>query len=335
MAETDETPATAADPETPKPARHGRLASGLALIVAAIALITAGYLWYLLLVARPDLLTTDVTGELVRLEADNRALHENLASLEEDVTLLRENQDTIRAGLDRIQNDLSQNRIDWALTETERLLVIANHRLQLARDAGSALSALRAADRQLERIANPDLLPIRRALAREITALESFEKSDVAGLALRLASLAEGVDRLPHSPQTGKKAASAATVASAPAASQSLWTDFLSLVRIRHETELRAPLLPPDQEYFLRENLRLMLYGAQQAILQGNTALYRQNLQTARRWVKEHFDSHAPAVAGLLTEIDQLIAVRIAAELPDISGSLELLRSLPRRPPAS
>lgn len=330
MTENDGSTDNPATAKTVEPPQRGRGRSGLALITAAIALVIAGYLGYLLLVARPDLLTTDVTGEIARLQDDNRLLRESLTSLEEDMTLLRETGETTRTELDSVQGDLAQNRIDWTLTETERLLVIANHRLQLARDTASALFALRAAERQLEHIPNPDLLTIRRQLAREITALESFEKTDVTGLALRLASLAEGVDKLPHAPQT-RAPSPTGDDATAP----SPWNHLLPLVRIRQDAEPRMPLLPPEQVYFVRENLKLMLYGAEQAILQGNSAIYRQNLETARRWLQAYFDSRAPKVTAMTGELDQLLAAKIAGALPDISGSLESLRRLPRRSPES
>ena len=48
------------------------------------------------------------------------------------------------------------------------MLVIASHRLQMARDVRSALSALRAATSRLKLIVNPNVLPVRKELAREI-----------------------------------------------------------------------------------------------------------------------------------------------------------------------
>jgi uncharacterized protein HemX len=110
-----------------------------------------------------------------------------------------------------------------------------------------------------------------------------------------------------------------------------LWNDLIGLVRIRYDIEGRPPLLAPEQQYFLRENVRLLLYGAQHAILQGNTAIYRQNLETVRRWVKEYFDPQAQAVISLHTELDALTGVKLAAELPPVSASLEALRRLPGR----
>jgi uncharacterized protein HemX len=328
-------------PKKPGVARRGVASGGLALILALISLIGSAYLWYALLYSRHELLATDVIGTLTRLDAQDKELRESLAPLEEDFVQVRETQVTIRASLDKLQNEMVRNRTEWMLSEAEQLLVIANHRLQLARDVSSAISALRAADRQLTLVPSPELLPIRREIAREINQLEAIEKTDIAGIALKLANLADSVDRLPLVIQAkGAPAAPVSTiVADAKPGSwresaRGLWNDLLGLVRIRYDVENRAPLLAPEQQYFLRENVRLLFYGAQHAILQGNVTIYRRNLDTARRWIKDYFDTQTQAVINLQAELETLSGVKLAADLPVISASLDMLRRLPGRKPA-
>lgn len=324
-------------PKKPAASRRGAASGGLALILALIALTGTAYLWYALLYSRHDLLATDVVGALSRLEAQDRELRDSLAPVEEDLVQVRENQITIRTALDKLQNEMVRNRTEWMLSEAEQLLVIANHRLQLARDVSSAVSALRAADRQLSQVANPDLLPVRRQIAREITQLEAIEKTDIAGIALKLANLADSVDSLPLVIQA-KAAPSVAATDARPGdwrdSARSLWADLLGLVRIRYDVEGRAPLLAPEQQYFLRENVRLLFFGAQHAILQGNVAVYRRDLETARRWIKEYFDNQTQAVTHLLTALDGLLGVKLTGDLPVIATSLDMLRRLPGRKPA-
>lgn len=316
------------------PLRSGRISSGLALITASIALIGTGYLWYALLYERHDLLALDVPGTLETLTHETKALHEGLTDIEEQQTSLVETQETLKSAVDKVQNDLGRHRADWILAETEQLLLIANRRLQLARDTASALAALRAADRNLELLANPNLISVRRQLAREIGMLEALEKSDIAGMSLRLGSLAEGLDRLPLSQelrgqvlaQTDTKALPDAGDESGWQAARGMWRDILGLVRIRRHDATERPLLPPEQQYFVRENLRLMLYGAQQALLQGHVSTYQNNLKTASRWLNEHFDGNAQPVQTARAELDKLRATPVMSDLPDIAGSLETLR---------
>ena len=322
----------------------GRVRGGLALIFATLALIACGYLWYTVLYQNADLFSMDIAGALDRIESSTNQTQESLANAEKDIKTLKETQDTLRASLEKVNTDLARNRLEWALTETEQLLVIANNRLQLARDTRSALAALRAADQQLQLLASPKLLPVRRELAREISLLESLDKLDISGITLRLATLADTVDRLPlatdarlndFEPSKAPAVQGGAQIAAADTGwrqtARSLWQDILSLVRIRNDMEVQRPLLPPEQQYFLRENLRLMLYGAQQALLQGSIPTYQQNLKSAQRLLKDYFDLNSQSVISAQNELGKLQGMRTVADLPDITASLTTLRRLSGR----
>jgi uncharacterized protein HemX len=321
-------------------ARAGLLTGGLALMLAAIALIGTAFLWYSLLHERPELLETDVVGNLERLKGETEQLRERITGASTTLDDVKANQDSIRSALDKIQLDLTRHRSEWLIAESEQLLVIANNRLQLARDVRSALAALRAADAQLNQIANPSLLPVRREIAREIASLEAIDKIDVGGVSLKLGSLAESIDRLPIAPEVSRRAqttleANADTSASDAAAdiswrlqARNLWQDMLSLVRVRTDIGTQRPLLPPEQEYFLRENLKLQLFSAQAALLQGNAGVFQQNLKSAQQLLKDYFDVNTQIVAGLQTELEKMRSSRLVAELPDISRSLTALRAV-------
>jgi uroporphyrin-III C-methyltransferase len=335
---SDETWAESPEPRQPsrwrKP-RSGRLSSGLALILSIIAVTISVYLWYALIHSQPRLLETDVPGSLARLDNTTEELKEALVDAEGELQSLRDTQDTVKSALEKIQSDLSKNRSEWVISEAEQLLLIANRRLQLARDVNSALAALQAADRQLELIANPNLLPVRRQISREIALLESIERTDVAGISLKLNSVAESVDRLPLSPSIQPVATADTEEAPNEGSARRVWKDLLSLVRIRYNETADRPLLPPEQQYFARENLRLMLYGAQHALLQGNVPTYHENLKTASRWLGDYFDTDAQAVSTLEAELEGLRTTPLMAELPDITNSLELLRKTTGRKPKS
>lgn len=338
---TRKRPAAAPEKRPSRALRPERFSAGLALILAAIAAVGSGYLWYTLFYQRPELLETDVVGKLEQLESDGRQLREQSAVRDEELKSLREAQGSLKAGVEKIRSDITRSRTEWLLTESERLLVIANHRVQMARDTRSALFALRTADQQLKLIVNPDVLPVRQQVAREIGLLEAIEKADINGIALRLGAMAEGVDRLPlaldvRPPKSRaapagaekKDSEAAGTEGGWRAALRRFWQDLFGLVRLRTDIEAQKPLLPPEQQYFLRENLRLMLYGAQNALLQGAVPVYQQDVRTSVRWIKEYYDVNAHAVSATLAELERLAGMKLAAEPPDISGSLETLRRI-------
>lgn len=322
-------------PQQPSAPRRGRVSSGLALIFAFSALSVSGYLWYTLIYEHPALTRLDLPSTLAQLEQRDQELRGTLDKTTNQITALTETQNTLKTAVDRVQAELGRNQTQWIVNETEQLLLIANRRLQLARDTSSALAALRAADRQLELLASPALLPVRREIAKEITELETLDHTDITGIALRLGSIAERLNQLPLAPdmraQPEHVAAADAGTGTEATSTRSIWHDILGLVQIRRHDTAERPLLEPKQQYFLRQNLRLLLYGAQHALLQGSVPTYQQNLDAAARWIGDYFDKDSPAVTAVQQELQTLRATPVMSELPDITASLDLLRKAERK----
>lgn len=70
----------------------------------------------------------------------------------------------------------------------------------------------------------------------------------------------------------------------------------------------------------------MKLETAQLAALQRNQPAYQSNLNGARELLVTYFDQNSGAVTAMLAELDRLAQARISPELPDISGSLRVLR---------
>jgi uroporphyrin-III C-methyltransferase len=86
------------------------------------------------------------------------------------------------------------------------------------------------------------------------------------------------------------------------------------------------PLLAPEQEYFLRLNLKLKLESARLALLEDDPVVWRAALREARDWLDRWFDVDETAVSSAADELERLAAAEIRPQRPDISRSLELLR---------
>jgi len=328
--ETPETPETqpkqrrtrrrrVADTSPPKPPKTGRLAAGLALILAILAAMVSGYVGYLVNSKRG---LSDAKGRLVNVEQETAELATLGDQLTRDITALRETQNTLTGAIKSLNDEIGKGRRAWLIAETENLLIIAQHRLAYARDARLALEALRAADRQLAQLGDPDYQPVRKQIASEIGALEAYAENDLSGLAQRLGKLAGNLDALPLAPPSH-------SVVSQPAEDtdflQEVWRDLKDLVRIRHTSETRRPLLLPEQQYFLRENLRLMLYSAHLALLHGDRTNFEPNARRALQWLRDHYDTEDAGVRQALADIESAMRGH-AVNLPDLTASLVLLR---------
>ena len=306
-----------------KPARSGRFAAGLALVFAIIALLVSAYVGWLVNSKRG---LSDAKGRLFSVEQETTQLQELTAQMNKELGTLRDSQDLLKGSVHTLHAEIGKDRRVWLIAETANLLTIAQHRLGLARDPRQALEALRAADRQLQQLGDPSYQPVRKLLEGEIEALAAFERLDLHGLAQRLGQLAGRVDTLPFAPARLEPASTDTESGFA----HEVWKDLRDLIRIRTTTDLRRPLLLPEHKYFLRENLRLMLYGAQVALLHGDNVTLELNMRAALKWLRDYYDTTSGNVQTASAELETTLKTR-PAELPDISASLKTLRDINTR----
>jgi uroporphyrin-3 C-methyltransferase len=86
-------------------------------------------------------------------------------------------------------------------------------------------------------------------------------------------------------------------------------------------------LLPANQEFFLRENLKLHFLSARLSLLSRDQEGFRQELKTAQLWTARYFDSKSNAGMRMSDGLKKLAATNINIELPDISFSLQAVRN--------
>ena len=113
------------------------------------------------------------------------------------------------------------------------------------------------ADQALRDLDDPTLVPVRQQLANDILALKSIKQPDVEGIALKLGSLAARVDTLRLSGMQSMSEAiesSAATQADSGFARirRKIGEFFADIFRVRKTTGSSAPLLAPDEAFFLQ-----------------------------------------------------------------------------------
>ena len=200
----------------------------------------------------------------------------------------------------------------------------------------AALLALQLAEARLAKSDRPQFLPVRRALARDIERLKALPVLDVAGMSARIDGMVAAVDSLPlaFDERSERPAAAAKEVADKGFWSRlgtEVWDELRQLVVIRQVGSNEAPLLPPPQAYFVRENLRLRLLNARLSLLTRDEAGYREDLRAAQAWIQRYFDGRSKQAADASAQLKQLSATSISFEMPTITESLEAVRGFQLR----
>ena len=239
-----------------------------------------------------------------------------------------------RAALEALYNNLSISRDETAMADVEQLLLIAGQQLQLSGNVKAALIAMESADARLQRMDRPAFNGLRKTIGQDLDKLRALPKVDVSGINLKINRLLLAVDDLPlvdrHRPSENEVAQAAAPVANEPTWQKMLhavWQEVKQLVRIENTGLSQIVLLPPRQEFFLRENLKMRLVSARLALLSRDQESFKQELKTAQQWMTRYFDVKSPEGLRATEDLKSLAASSISIDLPDISASLQAVRS--------
>ena len=263
-------------------------------------------------------------------EAENTAIADLGASFEVATEQLRTE---LRAELNE---GLGTSGEDWLLAEVEYLIRLANQRVLMERDVSGALSLLSSADEIVEQTSGIAAYELRESLAYDIANLKAVSDLDTDGIFLSLSAMASQVPELRRK-QPELSPPTQIQVENGEA--QNYYQQFLSLVnnifgRVLNSVDYRrdgvaiTPLLPPKEEYYLRQNLILKFEMAQLALLRNDQPVYHTSLSEAKLWIVKHFVETDPRTVALVIALDQLVEVEVDRSLPNISGSLRAVRGL-------
>lgn len=341
MNDTPETsvPQPAAQPATaPAKADARHLVSPVAMVAllfAALALAAAAWSWFDSRERIRDLKTelgrrlaetgkeTSETRLLARNADDAmRQIGEKVGHIESQMATSQQQQ----LSLEALYKDLSQGRDQWALAEIEQVLLTAAQQLQLAGNVKAAIIALEGADNRLQRLNKPQFTALRRAIAADLANLRAVPSHDEVGASARIEALvvrhagwplasAQASEAVP-APRAGRRTTDIG---------QELWAELKRLVQIRRIEGNEAVLLPPEQAYFLRENLRLRLLSARLALLAQDQAAFQADLSAVSAMLNRYFNTRDAGVAAALKDIQRLSSLQIAQTLPGIDASLAAL----------
>ena len=341
--------------------RGAGLIVSFGMLISILALVVAGYAAYLIYESNSELkdARTSVLSletELANLKRTSDQKIEQLSVVLEQTTAsiaqTREAENTAIADLGasfevateqlrtelraELNEGLGTSGEDWLLAEVEYLIRLANQRVLMERDVSGALSLLSSADEIVEQTSGIAAYELRESLAYDIANLKAVSDLDTDGIFLSLSAMASQVPELRRK-QPELSSPRQTQVENGEA--QNFYQQFISLVsnifgRVLNSVDYRrdgvaiTPLLPPKEEYYLRQNLILKFEMAQLALLRNDQPVYHTSLSEAELWIVKHFIETDPRTIALVTSLDQLMEVEVDRSLPNISGSLRAVRGL-------
>ncbi len=280
---------------------------------------------------------TALENRLAENETERDAALDNaLSELDSEFTSYRSQvNETLDQVLDELSSEQDPDAREWLHAEAAYLLRLANQRLQLERDVEGAAALLRTADERLSEAENPALLSVRRAIASELSILNTVPQVDRTGIYLALNAQQERLAMMPLSRELEEIPARSG-MEEAPTGE---WQEQLSrfgqelkdLVVIRHHDEAMESLITPEQESYLRQSARLVLEQAQLALLKEEQELYEASIDKVLSMINAYYATDREEVQAVITRLEELKTENIRPELPDISGSQQALASFIER----
>lgn len=206
----------------------------------------------------------------------------------------------------------------WMASEAEYLVRMAGRKLWLENDPQTAIGLLQSADERISAMKDPALTVLRKALADDITKVKALKTTDITNTIFDLDTLIDGLTQLPLNRVDENFADNKSTqqvTDSIDDWQQNLartWHDLTDgFITIRKRTTDLEPLLSPEQQWYLVENIRNKLLQAQLALYRFDQLNYQQSISLADKWLQQYFDLSDPKTKTMIASLDKLAKVNI------------------------
>ncbi|WP_168427314.1 uroporphyrinogen-III C-methyltransferase [Candidatus Colwellia aromaticivorans] len=327
--------------------------SKLALVAIVIALgSTAGhYFWQ------------QQQSQLLTAELSQQIDHQNTATANQYQTLIKQqeafakqlqqvttqvngsNQAKIRelnTTVSQLEQKMKQRQpSDWLLHEAEYLIRIAARTLWLEHDTTAAVGLLKDADARLADLNDPAFLPVRQLVHQDMKSLELMPTLQTDEIVLTLMAMNKQVAILPLAMvDIGAKSDKNTNLELSndvndwQANLAKTWKKFLDdFIRVRQRTGMIKPLVSPEQQQHLRQNLNLKIQLALWAASERKGDIYQQALTDVQEWITEFFDLGDATNQHFLQSLTNLQTKLVSYDYPSELTSLKAIRTALKNQP--
>jgi len=271
-----------------------------------------------------------------RLEADRSKMESVENATREQLALTRSLQAAADSMHGRLQASeaalasMSTRELDASdeldISEVDYLLRLANERLQLFSDPAAADQALEVADMHLASLDNPMYLGVRQDIAAARRDLASVDIPDYMEITSHLDSIQSEIASLPF------RGADPVTTRKEKAAGDGWWEKvkgvFSNLVTVRRSTDEENKRISLQDKDFIRQRVWLQLEIAHLSLMRRDQEAFRASLKRVQESLSTWFDTGDSAFQTVKQGIDDLMAIEVKVDVPDITAPWSTLRLL-------
>nr|WP_315302131.1 uroporphyrinogen-III C-methyltransferase [Raoultella terrigena] len=338
--------------KTPQPEKTGKEKGGnkTSLVLSAVAIaiaLAAGvglYSVHKQQLSQQNAASSALAAQIAALQKSQEGQKTELEGIirqqADQLTAAKSQQDALAKQLEEVQQKVAvisgSDAKTWLLAQADFLVKVAGRKLWSDQDVTTAAALLKSADASLADMNDPSLIGARRAITDDIASLSAVSQVDYDGIILKVNQLANQIDNLrladnndDDSPMDSDSEELSSSIGEWRINLQKSWQSFMdSFITIRRRDETAVPLLAPNQDVYLRENIRSRLLVAAQAVPRHQEETYKQALENVSTWVRAYYDTDDATTKAFLEEVDKLSQQSITMSVPENLQSQAILEKL-------
>lgn len=283
--------------------------------------------------------------------------------LDKQVSVISNDVLAVSDEMNAISMQMSQGLNHVKLLEVLELVSRADQYIQIDQSVDQAINALTAAQASLQKVTGFNKRPLEQSLNQQLQQLQSIDQNIRSNAATQLIAMVNSVDQLPlyQEPKEQKvdvpvekveEPQVEAVTTQSENKNQSwyqsfsqdiggkinkigseLVSDLSGMVTVQDKSdpavkgqEQSKALYVPKDQFYLKQNLKLSLLSAQNALIQKENAVYLENLQLAKQWLVQYFDAQAAPVSANIATIDSLLQIDlepVTVEMSQLISEIE------------
>ena len=229
---------------------------------------------------------------------------------------------------------------DWLLHESEYLIRIAARTLWLEHDTTAAIGLLKDANSRLAELNDPAFLPVRQLIHQDIKSLELLPVLQTDEIVLALMAMNKQINILPLAiVDLGKQDDKqddfvlSDDINDWQSNLSKTWQKFLDdFIRVRQRQGSIEPLMAPEQQEHLKQNLSLKVQLALWAASERKGDIYYKTLTDIELWLNEFFDMEHSYNQRFMSALTTLQKQHVSYDYPSELSSLAAIRAVLNKP---